>query len=288
MRRSLRDAIVGLSIVSGIVGFGAAMLWLQGIKLGSNNWKITASFNDATGLAERAPVTYRGILVGSVVKINVTRQSVEANLEISQNDLILPKPVFAKVINSSLLGGDVQVALISKGNPNISTLLTPSSDNCPSEKILCAGDMIQGQALMNISTLTEEFEKILEKADKQNVVSSLVDSTEQFDKTQKNLDELIVQVKEEIARAEPIITNLKYATMHINNILASLDNPDTINDLKKTAQSTRSITEKFDELSGDVVKIMDDPELMSAVKNVTIGLAELFNELYPARLKDKN
>ena len=41
---------------------------------------------------------------------------------------------------------------------------------------------------MNISTLTEEFEKILEKADKQNVVSSLVDSTRQFDETQKNLD----------------------------------------------------------------------------------------------------
>ena len=36
--------------------------------------------------------------------------------------------------------------------------------------------------------------------------------------------------------------------MHINNILASLDNPETMNDLKRPAKSARSLIEKVDEI----------------------------------------
>ena len=46
--------------------------------------------------------------------------------------------------------------------------------------------------------------------------------------------------------------------------------------------SVRSLTEKIDEVGGDVEKLTADPQFMNAVRNVTIGLGELFNELYPA------
>jgi phospholipid/cholesterol/gamma-HCH transport system substrate-binding protein len=45
---------------------------------------LTANFNDASGLAERSPVTYRGILVGSVRSIKVTSSAVVAELEITK------------------------------------------------------------------------------------------------------------------------------------------------------------------------------------------------------------
>ena len=64
MRRSVRDAIVGFTVIGGIVGFAATAMWMRGIRLGSGHWTVTASFSDAGGLAERSPVTYRGILVG--------------------------------------------------------------------------------------------------------------------------------------------------------------------------------------------------------------------------------
>ena len=113
MRRSVRDAIVGFTLIGGIIGFASTALWLRGVRLGSSHWSLTARFNDAAGLAERSPVTYRGILVGSVRSIEVTPEAVVAELEINNADLRLPLPVTATVGSSSLLGGSAQVALVS-------------------------------------------------------------------------------------------------------------------------------------------------------------------------------
>ena len=82
MRRSVRDALVGFTVIGGIVGFAATAMWMRGIRLGSGHWTVTASFSDAGGLAERSPVTYRGILVGSVRSVRVTPEAVVAELEI--------------------------------------------------------------------------------------------------------------------------------------------------------------------------------------------------------------
>ena len=97
MRRSIRDAIVGFTVIGGIVGFASTALWLRGVRLGASHWTLTAHFNDAAGLAERSPVTYRGILVGSVSSIAVTSEAVVAELEINNGDLRLPLPVSATV-----------------------------------------------------------------------------------------------------------------------------------------------------------------------------------------------
>ena len=98
MRRSVRDAIVGFTVIGGVIGFASTALWLRGVRLGSSHWTLTARFNDAAGLAERSPVTYRGILVGSVRSIAVTPEAVVAELEIDKGDLLLPLPVTATVV----------------------------------------------------------------------------------------------------------------------------------------------------------------------------------------------
>ena len=117
MRRSVRDAIVGFTVIGGIVSFAAMAMWMRGVRLGSSHWTVTASFEDAGGLAERSPVTYRGILVGSVRSVTVTPEAVVAELDIDKGDLRLAQPVTATVASASLLGGDAQVALVSRGTP---------------------------------------------------------------------------------------------------------------------------------------------------------------------------
>ncbi len=284
MRRSIRDAIVGFSILGGVVAFTSSIFWLRGIRLNSNSWNITANFEDASGLAERTPVTYRGILIGSVSKIKINEDEIKAIIEINNPRLRLPKPVVAKVFTSSLLGGDVQLGLISKGEKLKEDAPLPLSKDCLDSLVLCNNEQISGEPITNISTLTEEFEKLLKKAGKEDVVSNLVESTKQFDITQRKLEELVSQVQEEVLRAEPIITNLTKASQHISNILASVDNPQTLDDIKETASYTRSITNKIDNFSTEIEGIMKDDELMSALRKVTIGLGEFFNEVYPSKI----
>ena len=84
MRRSVRDAIVGFTVIGGIIGFASTALWLRGVRLGASHWSLTARLNDAAGLMERSPVTYRGILVGSVRSVEVTSEAVLAELEINK------------------------------------------------------------------------------------------------------------------------------------------------------------------------------------------------------------
>ena len=281
MRRSLRDAFVGFSLLGGLIIFSGAMLWLRDFRLGSKTWEISANFKDASGLAKMSPVTYRGIIVGSVQKINFTPNSVETKIKLHDNNLILAKPVIAKIVTSSVLGGDSQLSLIPLGKSLNRNELFKVNKHCPSKRILCSGDKIKGVKMVSISTLTEGIDEIIDQADKQAIVEKISLSIQQFDRTQANLDELVLLSKSELIRAKPIITELTKASIHLNNILESLDNPKTLKDIQELASTSSSLTKKIDEMSSDFGNIMEDEELINALKRVTIGLSKLFDEIYP-------
>ena len=281
MRRSLRDAFVGFSLLGGLVIFSGAMLWLRDFRLGSKTWEISASFKDASGLAKMSPVTYRGIIVGSVQKINFTPNTVETKIKLNNDNLILPKPVIAKIVTSSMLGGDAQLSLVSLGKSlNKNELITVKKD-CPNKRILCSGDKIKGVEMVSISSLTEGINGIIDEADRQAIVNKVSESIQQFDRTQANLDELVLLSKSELIRAKPIISELTKASFHLNNILESLDNPKTLKDIQELASTSSSLTKKIDQMSSDMGNIMEDKELIDALKRVTIGLSKLFDDIYP-------
>ena len=281
MRRSLRDAFVGFSLLGGLVIFSGAMLWLKDFRLGSKTWEISASFKDASGLAQMSPVTYRGIIVGSVQKINFTPNTVDTKIKLNNDNLILPKPVIAKIVTSSMLGGDAQLSLVSLGKSlNKNELITVKKD-CPNKRILCSGDKIKGVEMASISSLTEGINGIINEADRQEIVNKVSESIEQFDRTQANLDELVLLSKLELIRAKPIISELTKASIHLNNILESLDNPKTLKDIQELASTSSSLTKKIDQMSTDMGNIMEDKELIEALKRVTIGLSKLFDDIYP-------
>ena len=281
MRRSLRDAFVGFSLLGGLVIFSGAMLWLRDFRLGSKTWEISASFKDASGLAKMSPVTYRGIIVGSVQKISFTPNTVETKIKLNNDNLILPKPVIAKIVTSSMLGGDAQLSLISLGKSlNKNELITVNKD-CPQKRILCSGDEIKGVEMFSISSLTEGINGIIDEADRQAIVNKVSESIQQFDRTQANLDELVLLSKSELIRAKPIISELTKASFHLNNILESLDNPETLKDIQELASTSSSLTKKIDQMSSDMGNIMEDKELINALKRVTIGLSKLFDDIYP-------
>ena len=283
MRRSVRDAIVGFTLIGGIIGFASTVLWLRGVRLGASHWMLTARFNDAAGLAERSPVTYRGILVGSVRSIAVTTEAVVAELEINQADLRLPLPVTATVESSSLLGGSARVALISTGRPLGKDAPLPRAAGCRADRQLCDGSSIEGREAASLSTVTETLQDLLAQAQQERVIPHAAESLEQIDATAKEFEALTVQLQDELVKAAPVIRNLELAMAHLNNIVASLDNPQTLNELQQTAANAAQLTATIDAVVGDVAQLTGDPEFMEGVRNLTIGLGELFGEIYPAQ-----
>ncbi len=258
MRRSLRDSIVGFSLLGGILVFTFFSFWLRGVRLSSKNWHLFAEFNNASGLSKKSPVTYRGILVGSIEDILFTNESIKAKIVLNNPEIILPKPAFARVVTNSFLGGDVQVALETSEKSIPKNISKPTSEKCNGKLIICEGDTITGKQLSSLSNITNKISEILKESNQENLIENIVKSIDQFDRTQENLDELIFLSKQEI-----------------------LDNKETLDDIKLTINSARSISSKINDMSDDFEKLTKDKELTKSIRDLTIGLSKFLNEIYP-------
>ena len=281
MRRTLRDSIVGFSLLGGILVFTFFSFWIRGVKLSSKNWYLFAEFNNASGLSKKSPVTYRGILVGSVEDILFTNESIKAKIVLNNPDIILPKPAFARVVTNSFLGGDVQVALETSDKAISSNIAKATSDNCNSSLIICQGDTITGKQLSSLSNITSRISQLLKESNQENLIENIVNSIDQFDRTQENLDELIYLSKQEIQRVEPLIKEILIAANHLNNILSTIDDEETLDDIKLTINAAASISSKIDDMSDDFEKLLKDKKLTKSIRDLTIGLSKFLNEVYP-------
>ena len=281
MRRSLRDSIVGFSLIGGLIIFTSFSFWLRGIKLSSKDWFIFANFSNASGLSKKSPVTYRGIIVGSIEDLIFTNRSIKAKIVINNPEIILAKPAFAKVVTNSFLGGDVQVALETSEANLPKNIKKATSKECNSQLIVCQGDTIRGKQLSSLSNITNRINQLLKDSNQENLVENIVNSIEQFDKTQENLDELIYLSKEEIIRVKPLLNDLRIAAGHMNAILATLNNAETLEDIKLTLEGSSTITQKIDLIAKEFELLMKDQELTSALRDLAIGLSKFLNEIYP-------
>ncbi len=267
MRRSLRDSIVGFSLLGGILIFTSFSFWLRGVRLSSKNWHLFAEFNNASGLSKKSPVTYRGILVGSIEDILFTNESIKAKIVLNNPEIILPRPTFARVVTNSFLGGDVQVALETSERAIPKNIAKPTSEKCDTKLIICQGDTITGKQLSSLSNIANTISQLLKESNQENLIENVVNSIDQFDQTQENLDQLVKEIR--------------VATNHLNNILSTLDDKETLSDIKVTINAARSISTKIDGMSYDFEKLTKDKELTKSIRDLTIGLSKFLNEIYP-------
>ena len=171
----------------------------------------------------------------------------------------------------------------SSGAPLAKDAPLPHAAGCRADRQLCDGSSVEGREAASLSTVTETLQKLLAQAQHERVISHAAESLEQIDATAKQFEALTVQLQDELAKAAPVIRNLELATAHLNNIVASLDNPQTLSELQQTAANAAQLTATIDAVGGDVARLTGDPEFMEGVRNLAIGLGELFGEIYPAQ-----
>ena len=79
-----------------------------------------------------------------------------------------------------------------------------------------------------------------------------------------------------------MIDNLNSATAHASNVLGALDNPTSLNELKKTVRNAEQLTRRIDVISADIQQLTSDPNVINGFRSVSIGLGKFFDELYPS------
>ena len=292
MRRSIREATVGFSLLAAIASAVGLSFWLRGISLSRQNWMVKVSFAEAAGLAERSPVTYRGVLVGSVRKVKINPEAVVAELEINHPDLKLALPAMAQIGEASLLGGEAEVALISGGKSLPPGSANPRSKNCNPSVALCNGATIDGSTGPSLTNVTALMYKMLVETDQMKLLNKVSTAASSFERTAKDTSafmkdgqSLAKQLETSVRAAEPTITNLNSSSAHLRRLLTALDNPKTLQELQSTVTNAEQLTAKWNAVGGDVAKLTDDPRFMDSIRSVAEGLGKFFDELYPAQTK---
>jgi len=63
--------------------------------------------------------------------------------------------------------------------------------------------------------------------------------------------------------------------------LSTIDDEETLNDIKLTISAARSISTKINDMSDNFEKLTRDKELTKSIRDLTIGLSKFLNEVYP-------
>jgi phospholipid/cholesterol/gamma-HCH transport system substrate-binding protein len=303
MRRSVREALVGFSLLAAIGGGLGLWLWLKGVSLARTNWIIRANFEDAAGLAPRSPVLYRGVLVGRVKGLQVNERQVVAELEISDSDLRLSRPVLARVGTASLLGGDAVVSLLTTDAVIPSGAPGPRDRGCDNRRLVCERGEVAGIQAPNLDSVTGTMQKLLDQADSQRLVQRLAESTASFTRTAREAEKLSTQgqafvgdakvltqsLTNMVERTDPILRNVtaasndaSQASQSLKRIARRLENPATAADLEATLANARQLTERWTSVGGDLRQLTDDPRFIEGLQRVSVGLGRFFDDLYPS------
>ena len=290
MRRSVKEAIVGFTLLAAVSSAGLFWLWLKGVSVSNRTWRFQANFADAAGLAPRSAVTYRGVTVGHVQEVTPTATAVEVQIDIDQPNLQLPQPLDARVEAASLLGGDAVVALTAPIKPLPKGTPGPKARNCNRLVTVCQGSVIQGKSAASLSQVTVTLQQLLDQAEQEKLIPKLSSTISSIDTTAKEATAfmkdgqgLIDDLQTTVRDVKPTLNNLNASSAHILNFVRALDNPKTLSELKGTVANLEELTTTLDRVGGDIEKLTSDKRFMEGLRSVAIGLGAFFDEVYPEK-----
>ena len=309
MRRSLREATIGFTLLTALAGGIGLWFWISGAVFGQRTWPLRLRFDDAAGLNPQSSVSFRGVVVGAVRRVRADATGVRVDVQILEEQLRLPRPMVAQVRSGSLLGGDPEIALISEGPTSLAGLVAPLDKRCDPVRQVCAGGLVQGVASPTLSSVMGQVEDLLSQARQQNLVGKVSETTTSVTTTSKAFagtarradrvldggDGLVKDLRGAVQQAQPVLANLRQATdearvamgnvkaasTHVRHLTAAFDNPQTIHELRRTLSNAEQMTRRIDAIGGDVQKLSGDPVFVSGLRSVTLGLGKFFDELYP-------
>ena len=69
--------------------------------------------------------------------------------------------------------------------------------------------------------------------------------------------------------------------MCIRDSLSTINDEETLKDIKLTIEAAESISGKLENMSDDFELLMKDKELTKSIRDLTIGLSKFLNDIYP-------
>lgn len=310
-----REIKIGLFTVITILAAVWGYTFIKGQNLLDSNQEFYSTFNDVTGLAESSPVSVNGYKVGVVKKIelnpeNVSEMKVFFNV---QGNIKVPKDAVAYMRSEGVVGGkylDIHFGSLCSGKDCLkSGSYIPGKPLGLVESLLGIEDL--GDYTKSIGAMISEGLGQIGSEGKEGSVHETVRQLESLatnlNKAASSLNDLLSAINQPVAESlkniqmisknlanqnaiiENILSNLQIATKDMSemNLAQNLDKTGKVMDELKTTltlthqsiKNIEDITSKFNDDSGTLGKLLNDPDLYHNINFLSKNLGLLTQDL---------
>jgi phospholipid/cholesterol/gamma-HCH transport system substrate-binding protein len=178
----MREGAVGLLALVSVSALVALVVWLRGVSLTRDSYRVRVEFPSADGLDVGTVVTYRGVPVGRIERLEPGSNLVAVVVRISPASLRIPKRVEVEVDQTGLIGEAVLSIVPEGAIAGIERLPLPTDEGCSAARVLlCDGDRVAGNPPINYGSLIRAMVAVSElvtASDFQDRLDGLLDNVE--------------------------------------------------------------------------------------------------------------
>jgi phospholipid/cholesterol/gamma-HCH transport system substrate-binding protein len=282
--RTIREGSVGLLALVGIILFGAIALWLRGINLKEESYKVVGEFPNVKGIQVGDSVRYRGLKVGRITDIQPGTNGVDIVMEIFSSNLLIPKNALIQASSSGLIGETFVDIVPQTQLPEETQAMNPLSQNCDSSIIICNEDRLEGQpgiTLDDLLPLMFQMTSLYSDPRFFDNINAAVQNTslaaDEVAKLSKDLSLLVGDVQGQLNNFSIAADAITQLTEDTSTQIAS-----TAEQYKRTATQISQLTESVNNLvtqnRGNLVTTLDNIKTTSdRLQNLTLQLEKTFN-----------
>ena len=257
------ETIVGIfmAAVLALLVYFTIVISGMDILIGRTKVPITVEFTDVGGLKDRDSVMYRGMKVGVIDRIDLSKTNVTMVVRVD-DDVVLREGYRISVASLSLLGGNYLLLEEGKGTPlPLETTLfkgEPPTDWMRDIGRIASsvGDITSDGGIKSIVTNIESV------AVKLNAVATRIEKGEGTVGKLLSSDETVYNdLKDTVASAKAVAGRLERGEGTVGKLLSS---DDTVyQDLKASIANIRDVTTKLKEGNGLLGRLTNDEKLAS-------------------------
>ena len=260
--RTVREGSVGLLILLGLFAFGGLFLWLRGLSLGRRSYNVNVDFETTAGMQPGAPVRYRGVSVGRVVRIQPGPNSARIVIEINSTQLVMPRNVLVEANQIGLIG-ETSIDIVPLGKlQSVALEMNPLGRDCDSELILCNGTVLNGEVGVSYDTLIRTTAKLADRFDTPELVTEIKNLVKNTSDAAAGVAILTEEVTE---LTDSLQDDLNLLTTSIADDLGVLSGAAT-----ETAQSVTETASELEVTAGQLTSLLatNQTTLSSTLSNL--------------------
>ncbi|MBU6230132.1 MAG: MCE family protein [Cyanobacteria bacterium REEB459] len=219
--RAIREGSVGLLILLGIGLFAGLVLWLKGLTLGRQSYRVNFLFDNTLGMQEGTMVRFRGVRVGRVLAIQPGANQVTVVVEITQPDLKIPSDSAIQVNQAALIGETTLEITPVRSLSDQELALSPFKPNCQSQRIICDGDQLKGEVGANFKTLVRSTQTLVKTLASPEIITPLkatLGNTSQLTANAKLLTQELTVISRRLeGNLDPLFTSASRAVNKVGD-----------------------------------------------------------------------